>query len=155
MAKFTAHTTVEGMNAALRALPREANAKLRDASVAITSVIAAEASSRARSQGGVAALVAPTIRAARDRYPLIRMGSSKVLPTEGDGWKRKSRKGGRQTVGDVMWGAEFGGGARPVTRQFRPHLGQTGYFLWPTVRDRSDETAAAYSRALLDALEAI
>lgn len=31
-------------------------------------------------------------------------------------------------------GAEFGGGARPTTRQFRPHLGQTGYFLYPTIR---------------------
>lgn len=33
-------------------------------------------------------------------------------------------------------GAEFGGGARPRTRQFRPHLGREGYFLYPTIREQ-------------------
>jgi len=28
-----------------------------------------------------------------------------------------------------------------------------GYFLWPTVRDRSDEMQDRYSEALMDALE--
>ena len=31
-------------------------------------------------------------------------------------------------------GAEFGGGRRPRTRQFPPHLGRQGYFVYPTVR---------------------
>lgn len=44
-----------------------------------------------------------------------------------------------------FYGQEFGGGARPRTRQFPPHRGREGYFLWPTVRRRlrtaSDEWA--------------
>ena len=35
-----------------------------------------------------------------------------------------------------FYGQEFGGGRRPRTRQFPPHRGREGYFLWPTVRRR-------------------
>lgn len=35
-----------------------------------------------------------------------------------------------------FYGQEFGGGKRPRTRQFPPHRGREGYFLWPTVRRR-------------------
>ncbi|HMM41888.1 MAG TPA: hypothetical protein PKA95_08300 [Thermomicrobiales bacterium] len=35
-----------------------------------------------------------------------------------------------------FYGQEFGGGTRPRTRQFPPHRGREGYFLWPTVRRR-------------------
>jgi hypothetical protein len=35
-----------------------------------------------------------------------------------------------------FYGQEFGGGARPRTRQFPPHRGREGHFLWPTVRRR-------------------
>ena len=35
-----------------------------------------------------------------------------------------------------FYGQEFGGGRRPRTRQFPPHRGHEGYFLWPTVRRR-------------------
>lgn len=114
-----------GLNAALRALPKEMSAELRDESQDIAAAIAGDAASRAMSLGGAARLVAPTIKARRDRVPVIAMGSSTRL-----------RKGPRQTVGDVIFGAEFGGKGRPTTQQFRPHLGTTGYFLWPTIRDR-------------------
>lgn len=151
MTKTTTYSTVKGLNKALAKLPKEASAELRTASKAIASDIAREAQGRARGQGGIAAIVAPTIRAYRDRVPTIRMGSARTLPTEGTGWER-ARSGSRQTIGDVIWGAEFGGQGRSATMQFLPHLGQTGYFLWPTVRDRSDEMQDRYSEALLDAL---
>ena len=38
------------------------------------------------------------------------------------------------------YGHEFGGGARPRTRQFRPHRGTEGYALFPTIRERKPET---------------
>lgn len=154
MAKVKGFTTIEGLNAALRMLPKEASAKLRDASVDIAADIASEASGRARSQGGAASLVAPSIRATRDRVPVVKMGGSTRLPASGNGWAR-SRGGARQTIGDVIWGAEFGGGARPTTLQFQPHRGRTGYFLWPTVRDNNRDIHERYSDALLKALEAI
>lgn len=154
MTRTKTYTSVPGLYKALSKLPKEASARLRTASREIAQDIADEAAGRARGQGGLAALVAPTIRGTRDRVPKVLMGGSGRLPTEGASWAR-SRSGSRQTVGDVIWGAEFGGGARDVTRQFLPHLGRTGYFLWPTVRDRSDDTQDRYSEALLDALRDI
>ena len=155
--KTTTYTTVAGLNKALAKLPKEASAELRTAAKEIASDIAGEAQGRARGLGGLAEVVAPTIKAARDRVPVIKMGSSAKLPKfgrtpQGGFWER-TRSGSRQTIGDVIWGAEFGGGARESTRQFLPHKGQTGYFLWPTVRDRSDEMQDRYSEALLDALK--
>jgi len=151
-AKTTTYTSVKGLNRALARLPKEASAELRVAAKAIAVDIAQEAQGRARGQGGLAALVAPTIKAARDRVPVIRMGGSGKLPESGSDWSR-DRNGSRQTIGDVIWGAEFGGQKRATTMQFLPHKGTVGYFLWPTVRDRSDEMQDRYSEALMDALE--
>ena len=149
-AKTTTYSTVKGLNKALARLPKEASAELRTASKAIASKIADEATARAKGVGGVARFV--TVKAYRDRVPVVRMGSTAKLPTEGDGWAH-SRDGARQTIGDVIWGAEFGGQARDTTLQFMPHKGRTGYFLWPTVRDRSDWMQDQYSDALMNALE--
>lgn len=46
------------------------------------------------------------------------------------------------------YGAEFGGGARPRTRQFLPHLGRQGYFLYPTIRGSQHEIARLYLAAI-------
>lgn len=35
----------------------------------------------------------------------------------------------------IFYGAEFGGGGEPRTRQFDPHRGTAGYFLFPQIRD--------------------
>lgn len=154
MAKTTTYKTIEGLNKALRSLPKEAADRLRGASKVIAVKVAGDAASKARSQGGVAALVAPSIRGTRDRVPKVLMGSAKRLPTAGNGWAR-ARSGPGQTVGNIIWGAEFGGGARPATTQFLPFRGNTGYFLWPTVREDDRMIQQEYSDALLDALKAI
>lgn len=154
MAKTTTYKTVAGLYKALSRLPKEASVQLRLASLEIATKVASEAASRAKSQGGLAKLVAPTIRARRDRTPEVRMGSARRLPTEGNGWKR-SRKGPGQTVGDIIWGAEFGAAAY---RQFKPWRGndsEAGYFLYPAVRAKSDMIEREYSAALLDALNSI
>lgn len=156
MAKTMQFYRVESLNATLRAIPKEANATLRDASQSIAGEVAGDAAAAARSQGGLAAIVAPTIRAARDRVPYIKMGGSKQLPKEGNGWKRKTRKGANQTIGDAMWGAEFGGQRRRTTQQFRPWRGSShgaGYFLWPAVRDNRAYIEKAYGDALIEAID--
>ena len=53
------------------------------------------------------------------------------------------------TMGDVFFGAEFGGRRRKTTKQFPPHRGKGGYFFWPTVRRMRNEIAEEY----LDAIE--
>ena len=136
------YQTVAGLNAALRRLPKEASVQLRNASQAMAGEVAAEAKAKASGLPGAYRKVAPTIRAKRDRIPVIQMGGSTKL-----------RKGPRQTVGDLIWGAEFGGRGRPTTQQFLPHLGQTGYALWPTIRANHDDIIEAYSAAFDEAVE--
>jgi hypothetical protein len=148
MAKQTStYNNVKGLNRALMKLPRLAAAELRDASVEIARTVADDARGRAVRVGGVATYVAPTIKATRDRVPVVKMGSTARLPAT-----NRSRSGSRQTVGDVIWGAEFGGRGRPTTQQFQPHRGTQGYFLWPAVRDNSDDIQRLYSEALDTAL---
>lgn len=136
-------TNVAGLQRKLRALPKEASAELRDASVQIAEHVAAEARANALGVGRSYSLLAPTIKARRDRVPVVAIGGSARIP---------GRTGDRQTLGDLLWGSEFGGRGRPTTQQFLPHLGTVGYALWPAVRAHSEETQEEYSAALDRAL---
>ena len=154
MAARMTFTSVEGLNKALRRLPKDATARLRDASKDVASKVAADAQRRASAEGGIAALVAPTIRASRDRVPVIRMGGTQKLPTSGGDWER-SRDGDRQTIGDVMWGAEFGALAYTQFKDWTGNDEGAGYFLWPAVRGDSEWIQKRYGEALDDALQAL
>lgn len=142
MAKRMSISGVDGLNRALRQLPKEASVALRDESQAIAGDVAAKAKSRAMGVSKTYARhVAPTIRARRDRIPVIAIGS-----------RARIRKGSaRQTVGDLLWGVEFGGRQRPTTMQFLPHLGTTGYALWPTIRQELPDIMDRWADALYDA----
>jgi hypothetical protein len=144
--KATSYATVDGLNAALRSLGPEASKHLRDASQLIAGDLAADARGRASGIGGAMQLVGPTIKGTRDRVPALAMGGSSRIP---------GRHGDRQTIGDLLWGAEFGGQGRPATMQFLPHLGTTGYAFWPAVRAGSEHAMETWSSALADALDAI
>ena len=149
---MTAYNSVKGLNGALRSLPKEATDELRTASGEIAQFVVEDAQAGAMHVGGVARLVAPSIKVGRDRVPAVKMGGSTRLPVTST---RRSRKGSRQTVGDIWAGSEFGGGARATTHQFKPHRGKVGYFLWPAVRQDSDRIQRTYSEALDDALQRI
>ena len=74
------------------------------------------------------------------------------MPVIAIGSKARIRKGSaRQTVGDLLWGVEFGGRKRPSTMQFLPHLGTTGYALWPTIRQELPDIMDRWADALYDA----
>lgn len=152
---------IRGLNRTLNALPKVAQARIRDASVRIAADVAVDAQSRARSgTGGVAKVakyVAPTIRATRDRVPVVRMGGTTSLPPRNGRDRGGARSDGvagprnplNQTVGAVMWGAEFGSGK---SHQFSPWGGNgesAGYFLWPAIR--MDDIEERYAEALVDA----
>lgn len=143
MTRTYTFTQIAGLNRALRALPKDASVELRDSSQVIADKVAAKAADRARLVGGVAVHVAPTIRSRRDRIPKVIMGGGSRLPSGG-------------VVGDVIWGAEFGGGRRPSTRQFDPWRGSgqgAGYFLWPTVRAEHDAILDEYGDAVIRAID--
>lgn len=141
---------IKGLNKTLRHLPEAASDQMRAASKEIADDVVSEASSRARGGNAAARLVADAMSTPGSRIPTVKLGGSRKLPPHSDG---RQRRGKRQTVGDVIWGAEFGGGGRPSTRQFLPHRGRDGYFLWPTIRDNGREIKARYSRALDKALQ--
>jgi hypothetical protein len=141
MAKTTTYRTVEGLNRALRAVPKEASKELRDESQAIAADIATEAGQRGRSLGGVAKYV--PFKARRDRVPVVVMGGNKRLPGP------RARRGGTQSVGNVMWGAEWG--SHRYT-QFEAPV-KRGRMLWSTIDDNSDEMMRRWSKALGRALQ--
>lgn len=170
---------IENLNAVLRTLsrmPKEASDGLRDEAQAIAQDIVGRAQGAATTPQ--ARLAARSLKARRDRVPVIVAGGSKRLPVGGR--KRRGPDLARQTFGDVFFGAEFGGsrgsiaalaGAgvgestayrsggrtrysvnRGSTRQFPPHRGRQGYWLYPTIRDMNAEITTRYFDALDRAL---
>ena len=100
------------------------------------------------SRASQAIQVAKGLRAKNDRIPTIGLrGKESFVSKSRPNSKRKTKV----TRADVFFGAEFGGGARPTTKQFLRHRGQSGYFFWPTVRKRKNEIAKEY----LDGLDRV
>jgi hypothetical protein len=112
----------------LRGLPRDLNRKIRDAS----GQIAADELPRLQdaAQGDpLSEIIAQGLAVRRDRAPAIRAGGNATVAALADGRSKLP------TFGDLFFGAEFGGQGRPTTRQFRPHRGRAGYWLYPQLRD--------------------
>lgn len=152
MAKLTTDNSIAGLNRRLAKLPKAAKVRLREGSVRVAAMVADQAGGLARQVGGVLKYVAPTYRAVTDGVPTIRFGGRGKLPTSGNGWQH-SRQGDRQTVGDVIWGAEFGG-SKPGAEQFLPwrgNQGSAGYAVWPVVRQDRQDINAIYSAELAQA----
>jgi hypothetical protein len=56
---------------------------------------------------------------------------------------------------EAPWGpgAEFGGQGRPTTQQFQPHLGRQGYFVYPTIRENSEDIENRWLEAADDLIK--
>ena len=126
---------VEGLSELRRALKQvsdQAPKELNAASKKVAEFVASDARGAAEGLGGVAAHVAPSIGA---------VGNS---------------RGGGVSLGGASYpmaeGAEVGGRGRPTTQQFQPHLGRTGYFVYPTIRRDSERIESTFSELLGDLL---
>lgn len=95
----------------------------------------------------------PTVSAADGRAAPLRQrpsGPGSISRTRasirGTAGQREARvvAGGPKAPG--FYGHEFGGGARPETRQFPVHRGVDGYFLYPTVREEVKHAARDWNR---------
>ena len=85
------------------------------------------------------------LRARRDRIPTIRLDHKRgFVSASRPNRKRKTKV----TMGDVFYGAEFGGHRRKTTQQFLRHRGHQGYFFWQAVRDNKSYIAKAYSEKI-------
>ena len=135
---LTVNVTVTGARetlAAFNRMPREANDSLRDRNTELAVTLASRVASAARGDSRQSALMAPTVKARRDRIPSIQAGGT-------------SRVGSRQVPAyKILFGSEFG--AR-VLRQYRPHVGRGSYWMFKTVEENQPEIAAAWERVVAD-----
>jgi hypothetical protein len=99
----------------------------------------AEAATVTRSSQAVE--VMKGMRARRDRIPTIKLSEKSAFVSKSNPNRKRKRK---VTRGDVFFGAEFGGQARPRTKQFLRHRGRSAYFFWPTVRKEKENIAREY-----------
>jgi hypothetical protein len=81
------------------------------------------------------------MRARSDRIPTVKLDSKSGFVSASKPNRKRKRK---VTRGDVFFGAEFGGGTKPNTRQFLRHRGRSGYFFWHTVRREKENIAKEY-----------
>jgi len=88
------------------------------------------------------------MRARRDRIPTVKLDEKSGFVSASYPNRKRKRK---VTRGDVFFGAEFGGGMQPHTRQFLRHRGRSGYFFWQTVRKEKENIAKEY----LDAIQRV
>lgn len=130
---------VEGLaelNRALRDLGGRALQKeLKETNLEVAKFVAEDARSDAYALGGVAAKVAPSVKA-----------------SAGYGFAGVSFGG---SAYPMAMGAAFGGQKRPTTQQFMPHLGRTGYFPYPAIRRDGEKIEEAYGDGLDDLLKRV
>jgi hypothetical protein len=118
--------------AALSRLPKDANDEIRAAAQELAKKLATAAQLAGRTEGRQAALVATTVKAARDRVPVITAG----------GTKRLGRN--REPAYKLLFGSEFGAN---YYRQYKPHLGPDSYWFFQTVEEEQATIAAEWLEA--------
>lgn len=126
---------IEGIHETLRALsklPKDANVEIKEKAQELSKKLADAARSSGLSEGKQAALVATTVKAARDRVPVVVAGGSKRLGRN----KKPAFK--------LLFGSEFGSNRY---EQYKPHIGQGSYWFFKTIEDESVTIAAEWQEA--------
>jgi hypothetical protein len=127
---LTVTLRAEGVNETLRAfrgLPKEASEQLREAAQELSRDLAVDARGAGTREGHQAALVATTVKAARDRVPVVTAGGTKRLGSR------------RKPAWKLLFGAEFG--SNQFSQFPRYHQGTEGVWFFPTI-ERNTSTIA-------------
>lgn len=120
----------------LNKLGPDANRAIKAAAESLSHVLAASARAAALADSAPQSPnLAATVKAARDRVPVVTAGGSRKL-----GRRRKPAY-------KTLFGAEFG--SNNYAQFQRPHAGRNGYWFFPTVERES----AAISKAWLGAAD--
>ncbi|MCM4080408.1 hypothetical protein [Paractinoplanes hotanensis] len=119
--------------AALKQLPKDASVELKAAALEISKEIAAEAKQAGINEGRQAALVATTVRAAKDRLPVVVAGGNKKLGSN----KKPAYK--------LLFGSEFG--ANYYDQFGKPHIGTESYWFFKTIKDNQVEISRRWLEA--------
>lgn len=125
---------VQGLNELNRALRemggRDLQKELKETGLEVAKIVASDATSNAHSLGGVAAKVAPSIKAsARSTGAGVTFGGS-AYPFAG--------------------GAEFGSYQYKQFKPWRGNDSSAGYFVYPSIRSNSDRIADEYLKGIED-----
>lgn len=133
---LTVQIRVTGIRETLSALSRldkMAQHEIREASLDLARELAASAQNAARGEGSQSALLAQTVKAARDRVPVITAG----------GTTRLGRN--RKPAWKLLFGAEFGSN---YYLQFgKPHLGGGSYWFFDTVEREQGQITDRWQQA--------
>jgi hypothetical protein len=133
--QLTVRVHIDGLRetlAALNKLPKDATQEIREKATELAKEMAAAAASAGREEGRQAALVARTVKARRDRVPVVVAGGNKRLGRN------------RAPAYKLLFGSEFGA---TQYRQFRPHLGSGSYWFFKTVDENQVEISAKWQEA--------
>lgn len=147
---------VEGLDETLRAFNKygkDANRELRQAAGQHVDRVVEMLNTAAANAGKGAALSAGSVKRKSDRVPALTAGGSRKVksssrPATRSFKTRPTKLSNKVTAGDIFFGYEFGGGARPTTQQFPPWLGRTGYWFWPLLRREMPALRRAYMKTL-------
>ena len=142
--------TIDGIGKFLRDASRadaNFNVEMRKAArqVAANLVIKAKAEAATVARSRQAIQVMRGMKASSDRVPSVKLSQNSPFISKSNPNKKRKRP---VTRGDVFFGAEFGGGKTPNTKQFLRHRGRSGYFFWQTVRKEKENIAAEYLAAI-------
>lgn len=119
--------------AAIAKLPKDAQNELRAAALELSQELAASAQAAGRAEGSQAALVASTVKARRDRVPVVDAG----------GTTRLGRN--RKPAYKLLFGSEFGSN---FYEQFgKPHIGSGSYWFFDTVEREQARITARWQEA--------
>lgn len=118
------------LNRALKALGPEVRAELKAANVEVGQMVANDARSIAQGLGGVAAKVAPSINATKTQAGAGVSFGGAAYPMAG--------------------GAEFGSYRYKQFKPWRGNGSDAGYFVYPAIRQDSDEIAETYIERIDD-----
>lgn len=147
---LTVRVSIEGVQETIRAfslLPKDANNQLRDASLALARELAARARVDGEAHGGPQGrLVAQTVKAMRDRVPVVQAGGTRKLGRH------------RAPAYGLVFGSVFGMNrhsgwyaeprfARSTGFQFRPHRGSAAYWFFPVIEQSAAEISRRWNEA--------
>lgn len=135
MAKDTLTVTVriDGLFETLRALsklPKDAQNELRTKTLVLSKELAARAVASGVREGSQAALVSTTVKARRDRVPVIVAGGMKRLGSN------------RKPAFKLLFGSEFGA---HVLKQYKRHIGNDSYWFFKTVKENERYISDAWN----------
>lgn len=144
---LTVKIRITGVRETIRAfneVPKDANNELRDGSMKLAQALAPKMAAAGRSQGAQAASVASSVKARRDRVPVVVAGGAKRVTKN------------RASAGALVAASEFGANGRygwyalpwfrgARGRQYKPHRGAASYWFFRTAEENTGQIERAWT----------